>query len=292
MAVTPAVAADGQVSLSRAATACTYAPHWLPVPDGFNDVRAYDSRNGVTVGSGMGGDGREHALRWENGVVDVLDVPSGWGSASQVNKHGVILGYDDLGPVVWKNGEPIRLELPEGAQQSVVAGLSDSGIVAATATIEERRHGLLWSIENPEQAIDLGHGAGDLDLSGVSPAGLMVGEARETAEGAVRRAVSGTPTTGFAPLAGLDPEFASSADQAAGRYIVGHGTPAGAWQDSPVLWKNGVASVLAELDSARDVNSRGEVVGSMVEDGTATSCQRSPKTGSGALYVMVCGAAR
>ncbi len=258
MATSASAATTSPVTSS---SACSWKVEALPMPEGFDTGGASGANDkGVFVGSGDGPTGESDLLVWRDGVVEVLETPGPWGGGGNINKRGVILGYDDLSPVVWVRGKATRLALPAGSQHWVAEDMNDSGTIVGNATIDGREHGLVWSAYAPTKVKDLGYADGQLTLRSISDSGQIFGTTRSDAE-PVWRAVSGTIAGKFSYLPGVELGQESGVGTAAGAYVLGFGTPVGSTESVPLLWRNGKATVLP-FTSVTSVNSKGVVVGS------------------------------
>jgi hypothetical protein len=102
------------------------------------ELRAVNAA-GVAVGSVIGADGRQHAIRYANGY-EYLPA-SGSSVALDVNARGETLGYDGSALVVWPVRGPARiLAMPTGSAAFGQAAIDDDGtVVARTGHVEGGR---------------------------------------------------------------------------------------------------------------------------------------------------------
>jgi uncharacterized membrane protein len=246
---------------------CTWTIHTLPLPSGWSDPSVIRGDGGSSF-AGWATDpaGVERPLLWRRGTVTVLNSLGGANAgALDVNRRGVVLAFTRSSlprPFIWVNGRIVPLAVPAGAQSTIGYAINDAGIVVGSSIIDGASHGIVWSLDSPQRYRDLGIGDGELSLTDVTQAGIVVGGTRTPGDEGTFRAVRGTVRGGFSSLPGLDPTHESFAARAAGRYIIGVGhLPDAAPDQSGVLWNGNLATALPPSMGALAVNSRGLVAG-------------------------------
>lgn len=259
LAVAVLPAGPAAASSSRTEGACRWRVALMPTPRGTTggDVRGSDGGD-RWVGIVAGG-----AALWRGGRLTVL----GPGRAADVNRHGVVVGSDEVQfgsghAVMWVGGRRIRLAEPAGVAISGASAVNDAGLIVGSATYRSlygdlATVGLVWSVRSPRRVKVLTYRADDVGLSDVSATGLIVGIAwQRGSEMDHTVAVQGTARSGLrAMVAARVP--ASGAGSVSGRYVVGS-TPAGA-----TVWRAGTTRILAVRRGmlATGVNRSGLVSG-------------------------------
>ena len=226
--------------------------------DGASDVNASGQVVGYRLDNPKGGN--PIPVMWENGVVTDL---GGIGVASAINEAGQIVGNrfglmpdGRPSPVLWQDGAVVDLPTPFEGLGGWATGVNELGQIAGNAlTTLDEGHAVLWTDGVPT---DLGPG----EAAAINDLGQVVGSRFES--DAVGNTVyfallwdHGTVVTlGSGVALGIN-----NAGQIVGYRVVGPGS-----QWVPVMWEDGVETVLPAPDTsvttfASDINDAGQAVG-------------------------------
>ncbi len=241
---------------------------------------------------------------WQDGVMTKLPTLGGPnGVANMINNRGEVVGYaenntQDAGcpvfqfkPVVWINGQVHELPINNGDPVGAAVGVNDNGQVVGVsgpcAALDPNlglylvdTHAVLW--EKDGSAHDLGNLGGDGGFGGnhacaINNKGQVVGHSDLTNDTTFHAYLWPDPTTGkMQDLETLQGDFASVALGINDRGEVVGASFAGDFSARAFLWENGTMFDLNklippnsgwQLQFAKSINSRGEIVGSGVTNG-------------------------
>jgi len=207
-------------------------------------------------------------------VTQPLATPPGYTDciAMQSNDNGEVVGTCDHRAVVWRNGRPDVLRLPQGFIESSGAGLNASGTVVGTCVSPDLRtacvweHGVVRLLPIPSDATgstavavnSLGYVAGTLHhprCEGILPAPqAVVWSPSDT----VRVLVLGPSGLGSCPQASESRDINDNGDVAVD-VSVASSYGAAVWTESGYLL--GLPPGIPSRTHAADINNDGDVVG-------------------------------
>jgi uncharacterized membrane protein len=269
------------------ASGCTWVINELPTPAGLDPVHAPKADSETSfAGYGFDASRLQHAVVWRAGQPVVLASPAGQGAtATDVNSAGDAVGHsvmDMSAPVpletspgekstpiqalLWRQDRLTKLAMPRGADHAWAIAINDSGLIAGYASFGGTSRAVTWSASAPGRVRDLGavEGVvGSVYVTDLTETGVIVGWV-DTADGTTAHAVAGTADQGLHVLPGLTPDVRSSAQAAAGPYIVGQGQLAdrsNGEYGGGLRWDHGTPSPLPDGFAGYGVNSSGIVVG-------------------------------
>jgi probable HAF family extracellular repeat protein len=234
---------------------------------------------------------------WQDGVMTKLPTLGGPnGVANMINNRGEVVGYaenniQDPGcpvfqfkPVVWINGQIHELPLNNGDPVGAAVGVNDNGQVVGVsgpcAALDPHlglylvdTHAVLW--EKDGSAHDLGNLGGDGRLGGnhacaINNKGQVVGHSDLTNDTTFHAYLWPNPTTGkMQDLETLQGDFASVAlglndrGEVVGASLAANSARAFLWENGTMFDLNKLIPPNSgwQLQFAKSINSRGEIVG-------------------------------
>lgn len=217
-------------------------------------------------------DGEEQAIMWSNGnpreiLVDLRNV-----TLAAVNNDGVVagFGFEHDEPVrtsfLYRDGEPIELAAPEGADATVTDINADGDAVGYGVGDDSA---LRWDFDSPDEVEKLSTPADSEVANGIGDGGVAAGYSGIPDEGT--DAVVWSQDGGYDELPALDGATHSLVESIRGDFATGTST-----DDLDVgtqaLWnlKDGTVAALPEaLYKAYDVNESGAVAASTEDDHAA-----------------------
>lgn len=114
-------------------------------------------------------------LAIEDGLVELPPLEGETESRpTSVNSSGVVVGKSGDQAVVWRNGAPEALELPEGGRASLDMHVNDAGSIAGSVSLGQSMRAVRW---DDGDLTDLGMLPGHVDsrVTGISEAGHVAG---------------------------------------------------------------------------------------------------------------------
>lgn len=189
--------------------ACAWTPEILPtLGSGLGEIRGADAAGTVWAGVAVDRLG-VHAALWRGGAITDLGTSvTGAAEALDVSRQGVAVGdiRDADGfskPMMWRNGQSIRLALPPNSTGGSASGINDAGLIVGGVDLAGVPHAVAWLVRSPDRFADLGTAGGaGTGLSGVSADGTLAGQ---TTRNDVDVALTGTLRTGLRALPGTAP---------------------------------------------------------------------------------------
>jgi uncharacterized membrane protein len=270
-----AVAAPGAAAI-RPAAACSWRLDTrLPIPTGMTEATIL-ATDGVADFAGTASnrnvDDLFHAVVWRGGQVSLLPTPLGAGSmAFGMNRRGDVVGVvqpADFGPsqpVLWHNGQLIRLGVAAPDISANPRDINDAGLIVGEAYVpSEDNRAIAWSADAPSKFSYVAAPAIPSFLTAATEAGLVAGSYTGTATGGFIPSVPavGTVAAGLHPV-GL-PAGANSGQVVAadGTYLAGTTGLTGEIESHATIWQGETPTLLAKEDSvAVGVNAQGTAIG-------------------------------
>jgi probable HAF family extracellular repeat protein len=231
-----------------------------------NDINA----SGQVVG-GSGG----HAFLWEKGVMTDLDTLgcAGCNEAYGINDAGQVVGALrvplpaprngwDSHAFLWENGVVTDLGTL-GGSYSVATAINAAGQVVGVGSIpgqENTYHAFLW-----ERGVmtDLGSLGGTTEATDINAAGQVVGLGRAPVPGQMVRNYHFLWKNGvMTDMATVGNPGSAQAINAAGQIVGWTRNPPSTQQElRPLIWQEGVVTLLPRQGAAWNINDEGQVVG-------------------------------
>jgi hypothetical protein len=214
------------------------------------------------------------AVVWHAGQVTRLPTPIGSGSmAFGMNSRGDVVGAL-IGlsgpniPVLWRNGQVIRLGVESPDVSASARDINDAGVIVGEALpLTSGNHAIAWSADEPSKFSYVASPGDESWLVSVTETNSVVGyyaTASQTvpATGTVAGGLQGLPL----------PAGASNAYAVAGTgsFVAGGAYSPSTDTLSAVLWRDGVPTALSKEETVTSgVNSAGTVVGNNFTTGQA-----------------------